>query len=91
MLRVLREDEERLFRRIAADPDTFLRVSPRLLFYVLMARVKHDLPGLIRHAAALGEEEAGSSTPPRLGIRRALIQLPYDSGGCWLLSLLLRA
>lgn len=52
MLRVLREDEEilramladeRLFRRIGSDPEMILRVSPRLLFCVLMARVKRDL------------------------------------------------
>jgi hypothetical protein len=52
MVRVLREDEEilramladeRLFRRIASDPEIIVRVSPRLLFCVLMGQVKKDL------------------------------------------------
>jgi hypothetical protein len=55
MLRVLREDEEilramladqRLFDRISSDPQTLLRVSPRLLFCVLLTRVKKDLERL---------------------------------------------
>jgi hypothetical protein len=55
MLRVLREDEEilramladeRLFQRIASEPEMILRVSPRLLFCVLMERVKKDLSSL---------------------------------------------
>jgi hypothetical protein len=55
MLTVLREDEEilramladqRLFDRIASEPEGLLQVSPRLLFCVLMARVKRDLERL---------------------------------------------
>jgi len=55
MLRALREDEDilramladgRLFQRVAADPEMILQVSPRLLFCVLMARVKKDLEHL---------------------------------------------
>jgi hypothetical protein len=57
MLRVLREDEEilramladeRLFRKIASDPEMIVRVSPRLLFCVLMEQVKKDL-GQLRY------------------------------------------
>ena len=52
MVRVLREDEEilrgmladeRLLRRITREPEAPVRVSPRLLFAVLLNRVKNDL------------------------------------------------
>jgi hypothetical protein len=52
MLRVLREDEEilramladeRLVQRIMKDPQTPVRMSPRLLFSVLLNRVRKDL------------------------------------------------
>jgi hypothetical protein len=55
MLRTLREDEEilramladeRLFRKIASDPEMIVQVSPRLLFCVLMERVKKDVAQL---------------------------------------------
>jgi hypothetical protein len=55
MLRTLREDEEilramladaRLFRKITTDPEMIVQVSPRLLFCVLMERVKKDLAQL---------------------------------------------
>ena len=52
MMRTLREDEEilggmledeRLFRILTDDPDALVRVSPRLFFSVLLARVRRDL------------------------------------------------
>ena len=52
MLRVLREDEEilrgmladeRLVRRITREPEAPVQVSPRLLFAVLLNRVRRDL------------------------------------------------
>ncbi len=55
MLRVLREDEEilrgmladeRLVNRIIGDAEAPLRVSPRLLFAVLLNRVRRDLADL---------------------------------------------
>ena len=52
MARMLREDEEmleamladeRVFRRMLADPLSVLRVSPALFFAILLARVRSDL------------------------------------------------
>ncbi len=52
MVRALREDEEilqgmlaneKLFASIAGSPESFVHVSPRLFFLVLLVRVKRDL------------------------------------------------